>query len=243
VHHEKAKGLRCKWDNREAKKKGLDITRPPMAKYTNRSENSFHGGPVSDKGMQTRRKIVEKSLQLFSVKGYFNTSIADILAATNLTKGGLYGHFRSKEDIWYAVYDMAVMIWRGIVFRNMRKVSDPLERIEKTVEADLKEYLGGGTFEGGCFFLNMLVELSGQSASMSKHIVRGFIRFSKLLSRWLQEAADAGRLKDDVDSREASDFIVISLNGAAALYSATRDPKILNETVNQLKQYVRQLRK
>jgi AcrR family transcriptional regulator len=198
---------------------------------------------MSDKGTQTRNNIVEKSLQLFSVKGYFNTSIADILEATNLTKGGLYGHFRSKEDIWYAVYDRAVMIWRGIVFRNMRKVEDPLERIAKTIEADLREYLGDGTFEGGCFFLNMLVELSGQSASMSKHIVKGFIRFSRLLCRWLEDGMKKGILKDGVDCREAADFIVISLNGAAALFSATRDPIILNETANQLRLYVNQLRK
>lgn len=198
---------------------------------------------MSDKGSQTRKSIVEQSLQLFSVKGYFNTSIADILGATNLTKGGLYGHFRSKEDIWYAVYEKAVKIWRGIVFKNMRQVEDPLDRIAKTVDADLKEYLGGGTFEGGCFFLNMLVELSGQSASMSKHIVKGFVQFSKLLSRWLQEAAKKGLLKDNVNYKETADFIVISLNGAAALFSATRDPKILNETVNQLQLYVNQLRK
>jgi hypothetical protein len=89
----------------------------------------------------------------------------------------------------------------------------------------------------------MLVELSGQSASMSKHIVRGFIRFSKLFSRWLQEAGDKGLLKENIDYREASDFIVISLNGAAALYSATRDRKILDETVSQLQIYVNQLKK
>ena len=69
------------------------------------------------KGVETKQKIIDKSLQLFSVKGYYNTSINDILEATNLTKGGLYGHFKSKEDIWYAVYDQAVTIWKDIVLK------------------------------------------------------------------------------------------------------------------------------
>ncbi|NQU65067.1 MAG: TetR family transcriptional regulator, partial [SAR324 cluster bacterium] len=60
---------------------------------------------MANKGLQTRQKIVEKSLQLFSIKGYYNTSVNDILEATQLTKGGLYGHFSSKEVVWYAVYD------------------------------------------------------------------------------------------------------------------------------------------
>jgi AcrR family transcriptional regulator len=57
---------------------------------------------MATKGTRTRRKIIEKSMQLFSVKGYYNTSIADILAAADLTKGGLYGHFASKRrSRWY----------------------------------------------------------------------------------------------------------------------------------------------
>jgi len=71
------------------------------------------------KGVQTKQNIINKSLQLFSVKGYYNTSINDILEATGLTKGGLYGHFKSKEEIWYAVYDEAVTIWRDIVFKDI----------------------------------------------------------------------------------------------------------------------------
>jgi TetR/AcrR family transcriptional repressor of nem operon len=66
---------------------------------------------MSAKGKLTRRNIIEKALQLFSVKGYFNTSISDILQATGLTKGGLYCHFKSKEEVWRAVYEHAVEIW------------------------------------------------------------------------------------------------------------------------------------
>ena len=93
------------------------------------------------KGVQTKQKIINKSLHLFSVKGYYNTSVNDILTATKLTKGGLYGHFLSKEEIWYAVYDQAVTIWKDIVFKDIRKIDDPLKRIEKAVM--LSTYNGG----------------------------------------------------------------------------------------------------
>ena len=71
---------------------------------------------MQNKGVQTRQRIVSKSLQLFSVKGYYHTSVNDILDATGLTKGGLYGHFASKEDIWYAAYDAAVVGLAAKVF-------------------------------------------------------------------------------------------------------------------------------
>ncbi len=188
--------------------------------------NVFGSIIMSDKGYLTKRNIIEKSLQLFSVKGYYNTSISDILAATHLTKGGLYGHFASKTDIWQAVYDEAVCVWRETVFSGVRDRTDPLTRISTFIENDLRDYLGGDVFEGGCFFLNMLVELSGQSDPMSKQILRGFVRISKLIQAWLDEAAGEGLLKPDLNHKEIANFIVISLNGAAALYTSTRDDTV-----------------
>jgi TetR/AcrR family transcriptional repressor of nem operon len=198
---------------------------------------------MATKGIRTRRNIIENSLQLFSVKGYYNTSVSDILDATGLTKGGLYGHFVSKEGIWYAVYDEAVNIWKGIVFKGIRNNSDPLKRVEKFIENDLLNYLGADVFEGGCFFLNMLVELSGQSESMSRQILRGFVRLSGLLRSWLQEAAVKGMLKETLDFKEIANFIIISLNGAAALYISSRDRSVLELTIRQLRFYIQQLRK
>jgi TetR/AcrR family transcriptional repressor of nem operon len=198
---------------------------------------------MAQKGTQTRRKIVEKALQLFSVKGFYHTSVNDILASTGLTKGGLYGHFAGKADIWYAAYDEAVKMWKHIVFKGIGNNSDPLERIETFIENDVRYYLGEQTFEGGCFFLNMLVELSGQSAPMSRKILGGFVRLSELLQSWLGEARQRGLLREGLDLEEIADFIIISLNGAAALYISSRDPRILNHTVNQLRFYIRQLRR
>lgn len=198
---------------------------------------------MGEKGNRTRRNIIEQSLQLFTVKGYFNTSVSDILAATELTKGGLYGHFKSKEDIWYAVYERAVSIWRGIVFKDLSRIDDPVKRIEILIENDMRDYLGGDVFEGGCFFFNMLTELSGQSSSMSRHILKGFVGLSRLLRLWLEEADGRGMLKPGIDHREIANFIVITVNGAAPLYAASRDPLIWQQTLSQLQFYLKQLRR
>ncbi len=176
------------------------------------------------------------------MKGYFNTSINDILAATGLTKGGLYGHFASKEELWDAAYERAVGIWRGIVFKGVRDIADPVARIEKVVANDLFGYCGEEVFAGGCFFFNMLVELSGQSEPMSRRIRAGFTSLAALLASWLHEAERKGLLKSGVNRREVADFIVIALNGASALYTASRDRRYLRETSGQICAYLGQLR-
>jgi len=163
--------------------------------------------------------------------------------ATGLTKGGLYGHFRKKEEIWYAVYAECVRIWKSLVFQGVRDVSDPLARIEKVIENSLKNYLGAGVFEGGCFLLNSLVELAGQSPTMSNHALEGFKGFAALLHLWLEEAEQKGMLRDGLSLDEIANFMVIALNGAAPLYAASKDSAVWQQTMAQLHFYIKSLRK
>lgn len=197
---------------------------------------------MGTKGSKTRQEIVKKGLELFSVKGYYNTSIGDILAATGLTKGGLYGHFGSKEALWGACYEEAVRIWNDMVFRDLQTVDDPLERLERLIENDLGNYLGNDVFPGGCFFLNMIVELAGQAEEMKTRIWHGFEDFSQKMASWLGEAEKKGIIRAGLDHAEISGFIIIVLNGAAALYAATRDAVIWQRTIRQLRAYLEQLR-
>lgn len=48
---------------------------------------------------QTVQKILEVSRRLFFEKGYDQTSLQDIVKELEMTKGAIYHHFASKEDI------------------------------------------------------------------------------------------------------------------------------------------------
>jgi TetR/AcrR family transcriptional regulator, transcriptional repressor for nem operon len=87
----------------------------------------------------------------------------------------------------------------------------------------------------------MLVELSGQSASMNKQILKGYVGFSRLFRSWLKEADHMGLAKPGLDFKEIAEFIVIAINGAVTLYSARRDPKIWKQTISQLNFFISQI--
>ena len=54
---------------------------------------------------QTVEKILDAAALLFLQKGYQNTTLQDIIDATKLSKGAVYHHFRSKEEIAQRVRD------------------------------------------------------------------------------------------------------------------------------------------
>jgi TetR/AcrR family transcriptional regulator, transcriptional repressor for nem operon len=197
---------------------------------------------MSCKGITTKQNIINQTLQLFSVKGYYNTSLNDIMEATQLTKGGLYGHFASKEEIWQECYDEAVIIWKKVVFKDVKEISNPIERIKKTLLNELEVYLGSNVFQGGCYFLNMLVEVAGQSAAKSNQVMKGMLGFSKLLQRWLLEAQEKQMLKPDLNLEEVANFILIALSGCAALYASSKDTSIVNTTICQCINHIENLR-
>ena len=197
---------------------------------------------MGTKGAKTKEGVIQKALDLFSVKGYYHTSIQDILEAADLTKGGLYGHFQSKAEIWSEAYEKAASIWKTIVFKDTRNIDNPLERIEKALDNDLRNYLGGDVFKGGCFFLNMLVELSGQSEIMSRRVLDGMMGFAEVIRGWLDEAKGKNLVRPDLDTRETARFIVVSISGCSALYASSRDPGIWKTTLTQLHHFIEGLK-
>jgi AcrR family transcriptional regulator len=57
------------------------------------------------RAIRTRRKILEAAAKVFDARGYTAASMAEILEQANVTKGGLYFHFASKEALAMAVMD------------------------------------------------------------------------------------------------------------------------------------------
>ena len=64
--------------------------------------------------MNTKERIFETALTLFSEKGVNATSIRDITRATGLTVAAFYNHFKSKDELLQAVYSHYTGLYVGL---------------------------------------------------------------------------------------------------------------------------------
>jgi len=62
---------------------------------------------VTDRGGETRRRILESARTAFAERGYAGTSMADLIRAAGVTKGGFYFHFASKQELAVEVVESA----------------------------------------------------------------------------------------------------------------------------------------
>jgi AcrR family transcriptional regulator len=58
--------------------------------------------------MDTKDKILQESLKLFSSKGYSGTSMNEIAETVGIKKPSLYFHFKSKTEIFRILFDEVV---------------------------------------------------------------------------------------------------------------------------------------
>lgn len=59
-----------------------------------------------ERGDQTRRNLIDAGRVLFVEKGYFNTSIGDLVERSGVgTRGAFYHHFKDKSELFRAVFE------------------------------------------------------------------------------------------------------------------------------------------
>src|SRR5208282_404000 len=87
--------------------------------------------------LQPRQEILRTAARLFQQRGYDATSMNDVAAALKLSKGGLYHHFQSKDEILFHIMSHAMEITEERVINVVRRI-DParvdVTRIDITEE-------------------------------------------------------------------------------------------------------------
>jgi len=83
--------------------------------------------------VDSRQEILRTAARLFQQRGYDATSMNDVAAALKLSKGGLYHHFQSKDEILFEIMDHAMQITEERVVNPVRGIADPEERLRALI--------------------------------------------------------------------------------------------------------------
>jgi len=81
----------------------------------------------------SRQEILRTAARLFQQQGYDATSMSDVAGALKLSKGGLYHHFQSKDEILFHLMDHAMDITQEQVIDRVREIADPEERLRMVI--------------------------------------------------------------------------------------------------------------
>jgi AcrR family transcriptional regulator len=91
--------------------------------------------------VDSRQEILRTAARLFQQRGYDANSMNDVAAALKLSKGGLYHHFQSKDEILFEIMNHAMEMTQERVITPVRGIADPVERLRALIRLHIEVVL------------------------------------------------------------------------------------------------------
>ena len=192
--------------------------------------------PAAAKGALTRERIIQLAAPVFNKKGYSGASMADILQATGLQKGGIYNHFASKEQLAVETFDFAIAYmnerWRKAI-EGKTHAADRLLAVVGMFDAFL---LKPGS--GGCPLMNTAIEADDNQPVLRARARKAMDESLAAIHRIAAKGRDRGELRPSTDPARVATILMSTLEGALMISKLYNDPRYLRQAQEQMTQWI-----
>ena len=193
---------------------------------------------------ETRAKILQAAFEEIHERGFQGAGLSQIVERAKITKGGLFHHFESKQDLGYAIVD-------EILGGNIRELwvnplagsSDPVADILRILRGEIEECsCSPAMLRLGCPLTNLAQEMSSIDEGFRERIERIYEDWRGALEKAFQEGLRQGTVRKGVRPKTVAAFIVATHAGIIGTAKNARSVDLLRLTVQGLKDYLESLR-
>jgi TetR/AcrR family transcriptional repressor of nem operon len=178
------------------------------------------------KADKTREFIIEKAAPIFNTKGYAGTSLTDVMNATGLSKGSIYGNFENKDEIALAVYEHNIKLVGVELYAAMDSKKTAAHKILAFTEYYRTNWKR--IFEkGGCPILNAAIEADDNLPFLKKSVQDSIKKLNRKISKTIEEGVSNGEFHKNSNAVEYAYTFLILLEGGMMLSKIENNPKHL----------------
>ncbi len=155
-------------------------------------------------------------VDLFSSKGYSETSMEDIVRTTGVSRYGLYGTFGNKRELFEQALEQYA---EGMGKRSFLRLLEPgasLDHIRAIFDERVADMCGAENNKG-CLFIHTAMELAPQDDELRGVLQRFMKRMSKAFAIGLDSAKGRGEVAADVDVDAAGEMLTSAMFGLVVL--------------------------
>jgi len=187
------------------------------------------------KGDQTRERIIAKAAELFNQRGLEGTSLADLMEATGLEKGGIYRHFASKEAVAAEAFDYA---WEAAFQERMRDldtIAGSVDRLKRLIANFVDRC---SSIPGGCPLLNTAIESDDGNPVLRERARQALGKWQNLLVSLINKGIQRQEIRSGVDPNRLATLIISFLEGALMISCLERNRDALMAARSHLNNYL-----
>lgn len=189
------------------------------------------------KGEETKEKILQQAAELFNQQGYAGSSISDIMRVTGLQKGGIYNHFKSKDDLALQAFDFAIAQLRQHYLAAIHSKRHAIERLQAIISV-FRSYVDNPPIKGGCPLLNTAIESDDAHPALRQRAQQAMNSWRNLFYRIIQKGIEKGEIRSTVDADEVTTILIATLEGAMMMSKLYGDSIHLERAINHLTNYI-----
>lgn len=190
------------------------------------------------KGPTTKENIIQKAAELFNTYGYHACSLTHIMEATQLKKGGIYNHFKNKDEIAVAAfnynYDRVLKRFRD----RLDEVERPTEKLFAVIDVFVSFVDDPMVKGGGCPIFNTAMDSTNTHPELKLKAKEGIKGLKKYIEIKLQAGVEAGEFKEGINYKEVSTLIVATLEGAIIMSRVDDNRECLEFASAYLRKYI-----
>jgi len=191
--------------------------------------------------MATMHRMQIKGLELFYKKGYYNTSIDDILKSLELSKGAFYHHFESKEEFFISIIqNLMVQKVYGMLIEPLENRDDPFSAIGECFENALLT-AENNSMDQGFILGNFMSEFNGRNPEIMKYLSDLYKVWEVNMVTLLQKGKLNGYLDRHVDIEGVATYLIASFMGVRTLMVEGNARMLRYNYMQQLRGYFRML--
>jgi AcrR family transcriptional regulator len=183
----------------------------------------------SSKDQVSRTAILLAAAKLATLKGLDGLSIGALEAEVGMSKGGLYAHFESKEDLELATIEKAAKILDHEVIKPAAATPSGSQQLRVMVDSFLA-HLERRVFPGGaCFFAAVAMKLDTRLGLARDRVIAVQQKWLSLLGQCFLDAQSIGEIDSRADVALAVFETHAALLAANVLFVLTNDPTPLTQ--------------
>jgi TetR/AcrR family transcriptional regulator, cholesterol catabolism regulator len=171
--------------------------------------------------LDSRQEMLRVAARLFQQQGYDATSMNDVAAALRLSKGGLYHHFQSKDEILFDLMNHALDLTQERVLDPVRRVVDPEHRLRLLIKLHVEVVLSARDRE----ITVLLHENHPLPPSLRRQINARKKEYIHFVETLISEVQQLRRAASDVTARAATFALLGMINW---LYQWYKPDGVLN---------------
>lgn len=192
---------------------------------------------MAGKGERTRARIVERSAALMNHRGFSAASMAAVVAAAGIQKGGLYRHFESREALAAEAFEFAVAQVRDRFVRALEGKHGAGAQLLALLDA----YDGAGTdvpLAGGCPIMNTAIESDHADPALHARARAAMEGWRSMISAIVARGLRRGELRAGIDVGAIASIFIACIEGGVMLTQLYGDAAHLSAALGHLRRYV-----